>query len=470
MGWQELLDEIISKYNRIVLGYITILNIIYTIILILSFYGLYVHLKRTLYGEYYQILSSEYVPPISIIVPCYNEEKTVVENVKSLLSIEYGEFEVILVNDGSKDDSLKKLIQAFNLKEVDIIYSNHINTKSVIKRYISPKYHNLIVIDKINGGKADSLNVGINISKYPLFTAIDADSILEKNSLLRIVKPFVEEPDRVVAAGGIVRMANGAKIDKGFIEGIRLSANKLAIFQTVEYLRAFLSGRVGWSQINGLLIVSGAFGVFNKKIAKEVGGYDTKTIGEDMELVVKIHKYLRGKKEKYKVVFVPDPVCWTQGPEDFKSLRNQRKRWHRGLMDTLLKHRNMLLNPKYGLLGLIIIPYYWFFEMLGPLVEVTGYLSVLISLLYGILNFEFAVLFFIAAVLYGVFISIGSILLEEYSFRKYEKISEYLKLIFYSIIENFGYRQLTTLWRFSSYFGYRYRKNKWGDISRKDFE
>ncbi|MGF7058963.1 glycosyltransferase family 2 protein [Brassicibacter mesophilus] len=469
MNWQTILIDIITKYNRFVLGYLTFLNIIYTFILFLSFWGIFIHLKRIKYGSYYDMLSSDFIPPISVLVPCYNEESTIVENINSLLSLEYSEFEVIVINDGSKDNSLIKLIDTFKLEKIDMIYEKVLNTEPIREIYISSVFDNLIVVDKENGGKSDALNAGINIAKFPLFTAIDADSILEKNSLVRIVRPFVEDPIRVVAAGGIVRIANGSTIKKGFIEEIGLSKSGLAVFQTVEYIRAFLSGRVGWSELNGLMIVSGAFGVFKKNIAQQVGGYTVDTIGEDMELVVKIHDYMKRQKRKYKVVFIPDPVCWTQGPEDLKSLSNQRIRWHRGLIDSLLTHWKMLFNPRYGFLGMVIVPYYWFFEMFGPFVEITGYITVILSFVFGILNGEFAILFFIAAVLYGIFISLGSILLEEYSFRRYENISDFLKLVLYSVLENFGYRQLTSWWRFKAFFGYKYKKNKWGSINRKKF-
>ena len=416
------------------------------------------------------MISSVYVPPVSILVPCYNEEKTVVNNIKSLLSIEYNQFEVVVINDGSKDGTLDVLRKAFDLKRIDRPYKKTIITQEVRGVYLSSKIPNLTIIDKVNGGKADALNVGINICKYPLFTAIDADSILEKNSLLKVVRPFIDDPDKVVVTGGIVRVLNGSKVDDGYIQEVSLSKKPLAILQTVEYLRAFLFGRMGWSELNSLLIVSGAFGVFKKDIILKIGGYSEDTIGEDMELIIKVHKYMRQEKKDYRIFFVPDPVCWTQAPEDIKSLKSQRIRWHRGLMDSLFNHKDMFLNPKYGIIGIIGIPYFWIVEMFGPGIEVLGYISVFISYLLGVLNYEFAIIFFIFAVLYGVFISIGSVMLEENNFMKYDKVSDYVRMVFYAVIENFGYRQLNALWRASAFIGYKRKQNKWGEIARQEFE
>ena len=458
----------IINFNYFILIYIMFVNFIYTFLFFLSIRGIYIHRKKNRYWSYEDMITSSYTPPLSIIVPCYNEAETIVDNVKSLLSIEYGEFQLVIVNDGSKDETLKVLTAEFDLQRVDHPYKKEINTKKVKNIYLSATADNIIVLDKENGGKADALNAGINVGEYLLITAIDADSIIERNSLVKVVRPFVENRD-VVVSGGIVRPVNDAKINKGFIEKISLGKKSIVRFQIVEYLRAFLFGRIGWGMINSLMIVSGAFGVFNKKVVIEAGGYTEDTIGEDMELVVKIHRLMKEKKKKYEVVFVPDPVCWTQVPEDRNVLKNQRKRWHQGLMDTMLNHKKMLFNPKYGTVGLLGMPYFFFVEMLGPVIEIIGYIAIILSFWYGIISLEFALVFFGFAVVYGVFLSIGAILLDEYNFKKYDSISEYLTLVVYSILENFGYRQLTTLWRFVAFWQYRRKGKKWGDMKRKSF-
>ncbi|MCC5912251.1 MAG: glycosyltransferase family 2 protein [Clostridiaceae bacterium] len=460
--------QIIIYFNHFILYYLVFVNFIYTLLFILSIGAIYIYRQKNKYWSYEDMISSSYTPPLSIIVPCYNEVQTIVDNIKALLSLEYGEFQLVIVNDGSKDETLEILIKEFELEKIDMPYRRQINTKKVKGVYLSTIIDSIIVLDKENGGKADALNAGINIAEYPLITAIDADSIIERNSLVKVVRPFVENP-HVVVSGGVVRPVNNAIISNGFIEEIRLGKKSLVRFQIVEYLRAFLFGRIGWGVINTLLIISGAFGVFNKKVVIEAGGYTQDTIGEDMELIVKIYRKMKENGKKYKIVFVPDPVCWTQVPEDKKTLKNQRKRWHKGLMDTMLNHVKMLFNPKYGAVGLIAMPYFFFIEMIGPVIEIIGYVFFILSFWYGIISFEFAFIFFGFAVVYGVFLSSGAILLDEYNFKKYDGIWEYLLLIAYSILENFGYRQLTTWWRFVAFWQYKRSGNKWGDMNRKAF-
>lgn len=466
---ENYLIKTVIYFNNFVLYYLISVNLIYTILFIISILALYRYHKKIKYWSYEDMIRSSYTPPLSIIVPCYNEEKTIVDNVKGLLSLEYGEFEIIIVNDGSSDSSLKVLKEAFKLQQIDMPYNKQIKTEEIKNIFISSIAENIIVLNKNNGGKADALNAGINICRYPLFTAIDADSIIERSSLLKVVRPFIEDPN-VIVSGGIVRPVNGSTVDKGFIERIRLPKKSLSRLQIVEYLRAFLFGRLGWGLINALMIVSGAFGVFNKKVVIESGGYTSDTIGEDMELIVKIHRKMKEEKKKYKIVFIPDPVCWTQVPEDMKILKSQRMRWHKGLMDTILNHKKMLFNPKYGVIGFVAFPYYFFVEMIGPVIEILGYIFIIVSFWFNLISYEFVFIFFGFAVVYGVFLSLGAILLEEYNFKKYGKVSEFLILVFYSIIENFGYRQVTTIWRFLAFFQYRRKNNKWGDMTRKEFD
>ena len=470
MNLRVIMTNIILGYNNFALYYLIFINVFNTILILLALRGIKKYRYKLQNWPYYQMIASIYVPPVSILVPCYNEEKTIVDNIESLLSIEYNKFEIVVINDGSNDNTLDTLRKAFDLKKLDNPYRKNIKTKEVIGTYLSSKHPNLTVVDKENGGKADALNVGINICKYPLFTAIDADSILEKNSLIKVVRPFIDEPDRVVATGGVVRVVNGSKIHNGFIEDVLLSKKPIAILQTVEYLRAFLFGRMGWSELNSLLIVSGAFGVFKKDVVLKVGGYAVNTIGEDMELVIKIHKHLKKEKTDYDIIFVPDPVCWTQAPEKFSSLKAQRIRWHRGLIDSLINHREMFLNPRFGFMGILAIPYYWVIEMIGPIIEVIGYITVIASYFLGLLSYEFAIIFFIMSVLYGVFLSLASVMLEEYNFMKYKKVGDYLKMVLYAIVENFGYRQLTTWWRAKAFIGYKRKDNKWGQIERQEFD
>lgn len=465
----NILRGFVVFFNYFILFYVLTVNSIYFIQLVLSAFSLSDYLKKMLYSDYKKYTISDNMIPISVLVPAYNEEATIVENIQSLLSLNYPLFEIVVVNDGSKDNSLNKIIEAYDLRLVNQPIRYHIKTKKVKGIYRNANIPNLVLVDKENGGKADALNIGINISKYPIFASIDADSILEGDSLIRVIMPFIENKE-TIAVGGIIRIANGSTIVNGSIKQINLPKSRVAMFQVVEYLRAFLTGRMGWNSLNSLLIISGAFGAFRKEEAVEVGGYSANTIGEDMELVIKLHEYMIDNKRKYNVKFLPDPVCWTQAPEKIKDLRTQRRRWQIGLMDSLFRHKKMLFNPKYGLIGILATPYFWFFELLGPVIELLGYIFIPIFYLVGMLNVRFFILFLIASILYGIILSTGAILLEEYTFSKYPKTGQLFKLTLYGILENFGYRQLTVLYRIEGMIIYKKNKNSWGTIQRKSFD
>jgi cellulose synthase/poly-beta-1,6-N-acetylglucosamine synthase-like glycosyltransferase len=468
MDW-ILIKRIILHFNYFILYYVLAINLIYFIQLILSAFSLSDYVRKILYSDYKKYVISDNMIPISVLVPAYNEEETVVENIRSLLALNYPVFEVVVINDGSKDSTLNKVVESFGLRTVNQPVRYRISTKKIRGIYKNVDIPNLVVVDKENGGKADALNAGINISRYPIFASLDADSILQSDSLVRVTMPFIENRE-TIAVGGIVRIANGSTIKGGAIKNVELPQNKVAMFQIIEYLRAFLTGRMGWDSMGSLLIISGAFGAFKKAEVIEVGGYSVGTIGEDMELVVKLHEYMRQNKRKYSIKFIPDPVCWTQAPERLKDLRSQRRRWQIGLMDSLFKHKKILFNPRYGSIGLIAAPYFWIFEMLGPVIEVIGYILVPLSYIVGILNIKFFFLFLAASILYGIILSIGAILLEEYSFNKYPSIGQLVKLTLYGILENFGYRQLTVLFRIEGIIKFRKQRHTWGKIKREKFD
>lgn len=462
------IKQLIIDFNNIILYYVLAINAIYFMQLILSAFSLYDYIKKLYYSDYKKYTASTNMIPISVLVPAYNEESTIVDNINSLLALNYPSYEVIVINDGSKDDTFKKIVEAYKLKEITQPVRYLVKTKKVRGIYKNIDIPKLTLVDKENGGKADALNVGINLSKYPVFTSIDADSMLESDSLVRVIMPFIEDK-LTVAVGGIVRIVNGSKIKEGKVESIGLPNNSLAMFQVVEYLRAFLTGRMGWDALGCLLIISGAFGAFKKDVVVQVGGYSSNTIGEDMELVVKIHKFLRKNKFKYKIKFIPDPVCWTQAPEKIKDLRGQRRRWQIGLMDSLFKHKELLLNPRYGIIGMFGVPYFWIFEMLGPIIETLGYIFIPLSYAFGLLNTQYFIIFLVSSILYGIILSIGAILLEEYTFSKYPSIKQLLRLSWYGILENFGYRQMTTLFRIDAIIRFKNFRNSWGKIKRESF-
>ena len=406
-------------------------------------------------------------PPISVLVPAYNEETTIVASVHSILQLTYSEFEVIVINDGSKDRTLEVLKEAFGLLPFPQAYRVQLKTQEVRAIYRSTRHPQLRVIDKVNGGKADSLNAGINASRYPLFCGVDADSILQRNSLQLVTQPFLRSP-QMVATGGTVRAANGCNVQGGFLNSVDLPRNPWALLQVVEYLRAFLFGRLGWSRLNAMLIISGAFGVFKKDVVIEVGGYRTHTIGEDMELVVRIHHHMRSLGRPYKIEFVPDPVCWTEVPEDWKTLKNQRVRWQRGLSESLSLHWGLMFNRRGGWPGWFAFPYMAFFEWLGPLIELTGYFWTLYAYWAGWLSWSAFVLFLLLSLGLGILLSLFGLLLEQLSFQMYPKLSHVYKLVLVAILENLGYRKLNAWWRVVGLYRWaRHQEGTWGEMKRK---
>ncbi|MGV8905536.1 MAG: glycosyltransferase family 2 protein [Acetobacterium sp.] len=458
-----LLTNIISIYSQLLFGYFFGISLFYILLILLSSGKLIEFIKKINNDV---TIISHYTKPISIVVPAYNEEKTIIDNIISLLDLNYPEFEIIVVNDGSRDRTLATIIDYFQLRKIDVEINMQVPCREINGVYGSFVIPNLVVVDKENGGKADALNAGINLSRYPLFCGIDADCIIEKDALFRIVKPFLNH-EETIAVGGIVRIANGCIIKEGKLIEAKLPKQTIVKFQIIEYFRAFLTSRIGWERINALLIISGAFGVFKKSAVVTVGGY-SQTIGEDMELTLKLHEYYRENKIKYKIDFTSDAVCWTQAPDTLKGLKSQRMRWHRGLTDALLKHKKMMFNPRYGTVGILSMPYFFLVEMLGPVIETIGYLVFVIAMITGTFS-NFFVFVFLMAFLFGMLFSLSAILVEEFSYKRYSGIKEITELIGYSFLEQFFYRQLTVWWRVSSYFNYKKGSKQWGTIKRTGF-
>jgi cellulose synthase/poly-beta-1,6-N-acetylglucosamine synthase-like glycosyltransferase len=462
-SWEALL----AGYAAFMLLYFFAINSYYLVLTIAGFWRTLRTVLEVQRSDHRRLLRSPLTPPVSILVPAFNEEANVVENVRSLLMLDFPLFEVILVNDGSSDRTLEVLIEAFDLKRSARSFEYSVSCKSIREVYESPTHTNLVVVDKVNGGKADALNAGLNLSLYPLFCAIDADSILESDALLRLVRPFIEAPGVTIAAGGVVRVANGCDVKAGRVREVRLVRRPLPLIQIVEYLRAFLFGRMGWSGSNSLLIISGAFGLFDKRAALVVGGYATDTVGEDMELVVRMHRYLHDRNQPYRVGFVPDSICWTEVPESLRVLRRQRTRWQRGLIDTLWRHRAMMGRPKYGVVGLVSLPGFALFEMLSPVLELTGYILLPILYLLGIFDLSYAATFLALSVLYAVLVSMLSVLLEDIAFRRYPRLRDIGVLLAAALLENFGYRQLTVWWRVRAFWEFWRGDLSWGVMERR---
>lgn len=466
---RAVLGDALLVLSALTLAYFVVLNAIYLTFTAIAWRGLTAHLRLRGHSAIEESFASPLTPPISILLPAYNEEAVVVESVTSLLNLRYPEFEVVVVNDGSGDTTLDRLHAEFDLVPVRKALRTEIATAPIQTAYVSRRHANLWVIDKVNGGKADALNAGVNAARYPLVCAIDADAVLEEDALLRVAKPMLDYPDLVVATGGIVRVANGCIIEGGRVLEVNLPRSRLATLQVIEYFRAFLIGRVGWSRMNALLIISGAFGLFRRSLVVAVGGYATDTVGEDVELVVRLHRHLRERDEEYRIEFVPDPVCWTEAPETFRVLSRQRRRWHRGLGETLWRHRRVAFNPRYGTLGTLAVPYFILFEFLGPVLELVGPLSIIILWYFGLLSLPFLLGFLAVAFLVGILLSIAALALEEFSFRRHRRNREVARLLAFSLVENLGYRQLIGFWRLLAFVDLARRKRGWGDMQRKGF-
>ncbi|MBI4056083.1 MAG: glycosyltransferase family 2 protein [Elusimicrobia bacterium] len=463
----------VNNTQYVVLFYFLAVNTFYLILFVISLWAILGYVRRMSYRDLQEITRSKLTPPISILIPAYNEAANITSSVHAILQVNYPEYEVIVINDGSTDDTLQKLIQAFGLRETKRIYHQTIPTKKVKGIYAASKatpWAKVLVLDKENGGKADALNAGINVSQYPLFCSVDADSILEKDSLTRVALPFMERFGGTVGVGGIVRVANGCSISHGMVMKVRLSKKWLPRFQVVEYLRAFLSGRIAWSKLNGLLIVSGAFGLFRKDPVIDVKGFDTSTVGEDMELVLRLHRNLRTKERQCRVEFIPDPVCWTEVPEKLKTLWKQRSRWQRGLGQSLFKHSFVFLNPRYKLIGLLAAPYFWAVEFMSPLIELFGYAVLFLAVVFGVAQWAAFGAFFALSVLMGINLSLLAVLLEEFTLHRYPGVRDLLRLLAASVLENLGYRQMINLARLNGMIDLFRRKSHWGTMERKGLE
>jgi cellulose synthase/poly-beta-1,6-N-acetylglucosamine synthase-like glycosyltransferase len=461
------LEAALLGYAGFMLLYFFAINSYYLVLTVAGFCRTLRTVQELQRPDRRRLLRSPLTPPVSVLAPAFNEEANVVDNVRSLLMLDYPLFEVILVNDGSKDATLDRLIAAFGLRLSARSFEHTVPCKPIRGVYESSLYPNLVVVDKVNGGKADALNSGLNLALYPLFCAIDADSILESDALLRLVRPFLEAPGVTIAAGGVIRIANGCDIRAGRVRKVQLVRRTLPLIQIVEYLRAFLFGRMGWSSGNSLLVISGAFGLFDKRTAVRAGGYATDTVGEDMELVVRMHRHLHDRKQRYRIGFVPDPICWTEVPESLRVLRRQRTRWQRGLIDTLWRHRGMMGRPRYGMVGLVALPGFAVFEMLSPVIELSGYLLLPLLLLLGYLDVSYVAAFMVMSILYSILVSILAVLLEDVTFRRYTNPRDMVVLVGAAVLEHLGYRQLTVWWRVRALWEFWRGDLSWGVMERR---
>ncbi|MCY7422060.1 MAG: glycosyltransferase family 2 protein [Chitinophagaceae bacterium] len=470
MIWLQILIELIGY---LVIIY-SVLFITFNICLgVISLKETRYYLRKNTKADYKLLASSPYAPSLSIVAPCFNEANNIVQSVRSLLSNYYFNLEIIVVNDGSTDNSMQLLYDAYDLQKAHHFVQGKLNTESIhgIYKSINPAFSKLVVVDKANGGKADALNAGINVSGNQYIISIDADCILAEDALLKIIKPIIDETEgTVIASGGVVRIANSCLVEDGKLVKVNLPVNLLARIQVLEYMRAFLLGRMAWSRLNGLLLISGAFGAFNKEILINSGGYNSETIGEDMELVVRMRRYMQERKLPYKVTYIPDPLCWTEAPSTLPVLIRQRNRWMRGALQTLQLHQVLCFNRTYGLMGLISYPYWLFFEVGGPIIESVGTLVFLLGIIFGLIKWKifFAILFLLLSI--GIINSLFGIFMEVMSYHQYKKPSDILKLILVAFIEPFLFHPIIVYANVCGIIDYLRKNNEWGVMTRSGFK
>ena len=464
-GWFGVL---VTWSESFVLVYFIAINSFYAMLLALSIPELWMHWHYSEDEHIQRILGVDALPPLSVLVPAHNEEVTIGASVLSFLTLEYPRHEVVLVNDGSRDATLQRLIDTYDLYPVPPAFPVTVPTKPVRAYYRSRRFSRLLVLDKENGGKADALNAAMNAARYPYVIAVDADTLVEPDALIRLARPFLLGAN-VAAVGGTIRVVNGSTVELGRVTEARVDRHWLTGIQTIEYLRAFLFGRLGWNRLGGNLVISGAFGLFRRDFLLAVGGYTTGNVTEDMDLAVRLHRYLRENGIKASMPFIPDPVAWTEVPASMKVLGRQRERWHRGLIATLLSHRELLFNPKYGSTGMISFPFFFLGEMLSPVVELMGYVLTVLVLATGKIDDEFALLFLTVAVGYGILLSVWAVVLEELTFRRYKRAGDFGRLWFYAVIENLGYRQMTVFFRLQAFWKWARGSESWGRMDRQGF-
>jgi cellulose synthase/poly-beta-1,6-N-acetylglucosamine synthase-like glycosyltransferase len=461
-------EFVLVRLEWAILVYFLIVNGFYAILLVSAAMEMRSHLLKMRGESVDRVLGSAVAPRISMLAPAYNEAATIRESLRGLLALYYPNLEVVVINDGSKDETIQVLIDNFELVPIHPIYHRQIPTKQVRALFRSRSHPNLLVVDKENGGKADALNAGLNLATGELVCAMDSDTLIEPDALQRMVRPFLETRD-VLAAGGTIRVANECAVRNGRIVDTRAPRNPIAGVQVVEYLRAFLFGRLGWNRLGGNLIISGAFGLFRREAVIAAGGYLHDTVGEDMELVMRLRRIGFETKGPHRIDFIPDPVAWTEVPESTTVLGRQRDRWQRGLADVLWRHRRVMFNRRYGSMGMFVYPYFFFVELLAPVVEAIGLLGLLVGALLGFIDWPFALLFFLVAYGLGLVLSAFTLVLEEFSFHRYQGFRNRAMLLLWALFENVGYRQMTVVWRLQGLWKYLRGRKDWGKMDRTGF-
>lgn len=466
---EHIVTTVVFGFGLFAIGFYAMINVWYLTLHVLAIFELRDDVRESSWDPPFRRFASPFYPGIGIIVPAYNEEATIVESVRSMLSLNYPELEVVVINDGSNDTTLDRLVNTFDLEPLDSEIPFDVPTEEIHEVYRSTTYEELLVIDKDNGGKSDALNAGLWLTDMPLFCAVDSDTIIDRDGLLSLVRPFLKEPTRTVASGGVIRVANSCTVESGVIKDVALPKTGLPGLQVMEYLRAFYSGRLGLNRINGLILISGAFGLFKTETVREIGGYRHDTITEDFDIIVRMHRHLKEQEMKYTIDFMPEPVAWTEVPSTRQVLGRQRRRWYRGMVETVVTHRRMLFNKEYGRVGSVIMPLFIAAEAIGPLIEGLGYVLLPLAWYFGGMSVEVFLVFFLLTTGFGIFLSWFGIFSEVWSFNRYDSPWQILRLLWYGILENFGYRQWKTLVAWRGLFEYLRGVDTWGAMDRTGF-
>jgi cellulose synthase/poly-beta-1,6-N-acetylglucosamine synthase-like glycosyltransferase len=461
--------EILTVYSLVAFFYFLVLNGLYLFLTALAWRDMGSELRARRYLALDEVFRSPLTPGVSVIVPAFNEQAVIVDSVRSLLALRYPRHEVVVVSDGSTDRTIAVLEEEFDLASVRVALRNGISTAAVRATYVSRTHPNLLVVDKENGGRSDALNAGVNAARNPYVCVIDADSMLEPDALLKVSKPILDDPQLLAATGGTIRIVNSCRVDYGRVVDVRAPRSRLATIQVLEYLRAFLVARVGWSSLNALGIISGAFGLFHRSLVEAAGGYWNDTVGEDFELTIRIHRHLRERGEPYRIGFVSDPVCWTEVPEQFATLSRQRRRWQRGLWEGVRRHRRMIGNPRYGVIGLVAMPYFLIFEFLSPVFALTGLLITVVWWILGGLSTFYFIAFLLVSIGLGLLLTTAALALEEFNYHRYHRRRDVARLLAYAVFENLGYHQLHDVWRAIGYLDIARGKTGWGAQPRRGF-
>lgn len=444
----EFLVRLVYYADIVFLSYFVAANLGYTVLMGLSLYSVSLHAKYAARKPYNDLADSPVTPPVAIVIAAYNEEANIVQTVLSLLRLNYQEKELVVVDDGSTDGTLEHLVRRFHLKRMDLIFRERLNSGQPLACYHNPSFPELFVISMPHAGKSRALNAGINMARSPYFCTVDADCIIERDALLRLMAPVLQSKENVVVSGGIVRIANGCTLRNGRLARMGLPTSWLELCQIVEYIRTFMFGRPGWNMLNANFITSGAFCVLHKESVIGAGGFSDDTVTEDIDIIAAVRRYLTEEEIKFRIIFTSDPICWTEAPRSLRMLARQRRRWQLGMTQTLAGNRDMIFNPSYGTTGMLSMPFHLFIEVCGCVVEAVGTLVLIpISLILLGTPLKIFLLFLVLAVAYGTLLSMGSVVLEEITLRRYPRLKHVMILMAFAVIENIGYRQVVTFYR-----------------------